>query len=101
MEKNTRNQNTGGEKLNTDHMPQKPRMLYKAINIILLFMNSSFAFGICSTYSFETLQIPQKAIPIVPAVLLTSSICARCLAQHLLKPFVLRRSVHCPHPGSG
>ena len=58
--------------MNTDAIPQKPRMLYKIVNIILLFLNSSFAFGIFSTYSFETLQIHQKAILIVPAALLTS-----------------------------
>jgi hypothetical protein len=58
--------------VNTDTMPQKPKMFHRVINVILLFLNASIAFGICSTYSFDTLTFYKKVILIVPAILLAA-----------------------------
>lgn len=56
--------------MNTDTMPNKNRTLHKVLNFMLLFLNSSLAFGICSIYSFETLLPYKKIILIIPALIL-------------------------------
>jgi hypothetical protein len=58
--------------MNTDTVPQKPKMLHRIINAILLFLSASLALGICSTYSFDMLTFNKKVILIVPAVLLAA-----------------------------
>jgi hypothetical protein len=58
--------------VNTDTMCQKPKTFHRVINIIFLFLNASLAFGICTTYSFETLTFYKKVIIIVPAILLAA-----------------------------
>ncbi len=76
--------------MNTDTMPEKPRALYKVINIFLIILNSIFAFGICSTYSFDTLLFYKKVILIVPAVLLTAfMIIKEFIVKHLIKKMYL------------
>jgi len=57
--------------MNTGTVPKKNRTLHKVLNFILLFLNASLAFGICSIYSFETLLPYKKIILIAPALILT------------------------------
>jgi apolipoprotein N-acyltransferase len=58
--------------MNTDITPSKPKTIHKVINVFLLIYNSSIAFGVFSTYSFEDLQFYKKIILIVPALFLTA-----------------------------
>ena len=80
--------------MNTDGMTQKPKTLNKVLNVFLLIINSGIAFGVCSTYSFETLTLSKKIILIIPAASLTAfMIIKEFKVQDLMKRVYLNLSI--------
>jgi hypothetical protein len=61
----------GSKRVNTDIMPQKPKMFYRVINVFLIIINLNFCLGMFTAASFTGLNFHERAIIVTSSVLLT------------------------------